>query len=213
MNERPFIILGGGGHARVVASTLRQLNHRVLGFTDPSPDTSPAEHLEYLGEDKKLRRYSPDEVALAVGVGSTQDTTLRTQLFGKEETKAFDFPPIVHPEAFVSPEVIFGDGVQIMAGAVVQPGTQLGKNVLMNTNASVDHDCEIRAHAHVAPGATLSGEVTLGRNVHVGTGASIIQGVNVGTRAVIGAGAVVIEDVPSDTVVVGVPAQSTKYTS
>jgi len=207
MNERPFIILGGGGHARVLVSTLRQLNNRILAYTDPSPDTPPAEHVEYLGGDEELRRYSPEEVVLAVGVGSTQDTTLRTQLFSKEETEAFDFPPIVHPEAFVSREVDFGDGVQIMAGAVVQPGTQLGENVLVNTNASVDHDCEIKAHAHIAPGATLSGEVTLRRNVHVGTGASIIQGVNVGTRAVIGAGAVVVDDISSETTVVGVPAR------
>ncbi|WP_263841478.1 acetyltransferase [Salinibacter sp.] len=208
MNERPFVILGGGGHAQVILSTLRRLSCQILGYTDPSSNASLAAEVEYLGGDEALREFDPDEVMLAVGVGSTRDTALRTRLFNGAHTEKFDFPPIVHPEAFVAPEVNLEEGAQVMAGAIVQPGTKLKENVVINTNATIDHDCNVRAHVHVSPGATLSGEVILEEGAHVGTGASIIQDIRVGAGSTIGAGAVVIDDVPPNSTVIGVPART-----
>lgn len=189
-----------------MVSTLRQLGKDIKGFTDPEANSSLNGDIEYLGADAVLGNYPPTNVALTVGVGSAQDTTLRTQLFCELKSEEFDFPPIVHPNAFVASKVSINSGVQIMAGAVIQPGTTVSENIIVNTNASIDHDCEIGAHTHIAPGATLSGEVSTGERVHVGTGASIIQGVDIGNRSVVGAGAVVTEDVPSDSLVIGVPA-------
>jgi UDP-perosamine 4-acetyltransferase len=206
MTDRPFIILGGGGHARVVASTLRQLNETILGFTDPDGEASLGDDVEYLGGDAILVDYATGEVVLAMGVGSSSDTARRARLFDEQRENDFEFPPIIHPSAFVAPEVSIEQGGQVMAGAVVQPGTTLAENVIVNTNATIDHDCHIGPHVHVAPGATLSGNVTLDRRVHVGTGASIIQGIRAGARSVVGAGAVVTEDVPPDQTVVGIPA-------
>ncbi|MCS4122745.1 acetyltransferase [Salinibacter ruber] len=206
MTERPFIILGGGGHARVVRSTLRQLGHTILGFTDPDEDASLEEDIDHLGPDAVLFDYTPTDVVLTVAIASTQDTTLRARTFKKQRRSDFDFPSIVHPRAVVAPEAAVGAGTQVAAGAVVQPGTTLAENVIVNTNASVDHDSEIGAHTHIAPGATVSGSVSIGARAHIGTGASLIQGIHVGPRSVVGAGAVVIEDVPPDSIVVGVPA-------
>lgn len=205
MSERPFIIVGGGGHARVVASTLQELGASILGFTDPDSDAS-LEDIEHLGSDAALADYTPSEVALTVGVGSVESTTRRARLFDEVRSYDFDCPTVIHPNAFVASEASVGSGSQVIAGAVIQTGTALAENVIVNTNASLDHDCEIGAHTHVAPGVTVSGEVSLGARVHVGTGASLIEGVHVGARSVVGAGAVVIEDVPPDSVVVGVPA-------
>jgi len=206
MTDRPFIILGGGGHACVVASTLRQLNETILGFTDPDEEASLGDDVEHLGGDATLTDYATSEVVLAVGVGSSSDNARRTRLFAEQKEHDFEFPSIVHPNAFVAPEAFLGPGCQIMAGAVVQPGTSLAENVVVNTNATVDHDCDVGPHVHVAPGATLSGNVSLDRRVHVGTGASIIQGVRIRARSVVGAGAVVTENVAPDQTVVGIPA-------
>lgn len=206
MTDCPFIIIGGGGHAQVVASTLHQLNKTILGFTDPDEEAFLTAEVEHLGDDTILRDYSTNEVVLAVGIGSSKDTSRRARLFDKQRENDFDFPSIIHPSAFVAPESSVASGTQVMAGAVVQPGTTLAENAVVNTNATVDHDCEVSPHVHVAPGVTISGNVSLNRRVHVGTGASIIQGVRVGARSVVGAGAVVTEDVPPDRIVVGIPA-------
>jgi UDP-perosamine 4-acetyltransferase len=213
VSDRPFIIVGGGGHARVVVSALRELGKSVLGCTDPSPDASLGKDVEHLGGDEVLAEYSTQEVVLTVGIGSTQDSTLRADLFTEQKKNEFYFPPVIHLHAFVASESSIEAGTQVMAGAIVQPGTRLAENIIVNTNASIDHDCDIHDHVHVAPGAAISGEVTLEEGVHVGTGASIIQGIHIGAGSVVGAGAVVIEDVPPETRVVGIPAQPITNTS
>lgn len=207
MENRSFIIVGGGQHAAVVVSMLRQLNKTIAGFTDPDPGAQVDENIDRIGGDESFAEESPSEVVLATGVGSTEDVSLRAGLFENLVEKGFEFPALVHPSAEVAPEATLEPGAQVMAGAIVQTGAVIGKNVIVNTNASVDHDCVIGAHSHVAPGVVLSGGVTLAPRVHVGTGASIIQGVDIGARSLIGAGAVVIEDVQSDVVVLGIPAR------
>jgi UDP-perosamine 4-acetyltransferase len=184
------------------------LGHKILGYTDPSSNASLATDVEYLGGDEAIQEYASDEVVLALGLGSTHDTARRARLFNETHTKKFDFPPIVHPQAFVASEAMLGEGAQVMVGAVVQSGTRVGENAIVNTNASVDHDCDIRGHVHIAPGATISGGVILEEGVHVGTGASIVQEIRIGEQSIVGAGAVVIEDVPTETTVIGVPAHT-----
>lgn len=190
----------------MVASTLRRLGKSILGFTDPDGEATLGVDIEHLGGDEILTEKKPSEVVLTMGVGSVRNTGHRADLFSEQFENGFEFPKLIHPEAVVASEATTEAGAQVMVGSVIQPGALLGENVIVNTNASVDHDCQIGAHSHVAPGATLSGEVVLESQVHVGTGASIIQGVKIGKNSVVGAGAVVIENVPPETVVVGVPA-------
>lgn len=205
--DRPFIILGGGGHACVVLSTLRALGAHVVGFTDPSPDAELGD-LKHLGNDSALKEVDPMSVYCAVGIGSTNDTGLRADVYRTQREAGFSFTPLVHPAAFVASEAKLGRGSQVMAGAMLQTGVVLADNVLVNTGASIDHHGHVAAHAHVAPGAVLSGNVEIGTGTHVGTGAILLQGVSVGEGAVVGAGAVVTNDVPAGTTVVGIPAEA-----
>lgn len=211
--EKPFIILGGGGHAKVVASMLRQLGKSVLGYTDPNPKTILDGQTEYLGTDDILATYDSDDVHYVIGLGSIGPVDARRRLFmeqqdrgASQQDRGASFPALVHPFATVAPEATLGAGSQVMAGAVVQAGATIQQNVLVNTGATVDHDCTVGAHTHIAPGCTLSGSVTVEEKVHIGTGATIIQGCAIGKRSVVGAGAVVLEDVEADVTVVGVPA-------
>ena len=206
LDNIPFIILGGGGHAKVVTSMLRQLGKLVLGYTDPNPKTILDEQAEYLGTDDVLATYNSGDVHYAVGLGSIGPIDARRRLFMEQQDRGASFPALVHPFATVAAEATLGAGSQVMAGAVVQAGATIQQNVLVNTGATIDHDCTIGAHTHIAPGCTLSGSVTVEASVHIGTGATIIQGCTIGTRSVVGAGAVVIEDVEAGVTVVGVPA-------
>jgi UDP-perosamine 4-acetyltransferase len=205
--DLPVIVVGGGGHAKVLISTLLLQHRRVLGFVDLKPSLPPLLGNAYLGDDGTIFLHSPDQVRLVNGVGSTGSTDLRRAVYEKFREKQYIFASVIHPSAIIAPEVHLEDGVQVMAGVAVQPGSHLGANVIINTGARVDHDCLIDAHAHIAPGVTLSGNVHVGKGAHVGTGASIIQGVTVGAASIVGAGAVVVDDVPPGVTVVGVPAR------
>lgn len=202
----PVIVIGGGGHAKVLISALRLQQRLILGFVDRSGTSLPVLGVSNLGNDEAAFAHLPAEVELVNGVGSVGSTRLRIEVFERFKQKGYRFASVLHPAALIAAEVELAEGVQVMAGAVIQAGARLAENVIVNTGACVDHDCWIEPHTHIAPGATLSGNVRVGFGSLIGTGASVIQNVRIGSRSIVGAGAVVVKDVPEGVTVVGVPA-------
>lgn len=204
----PVIIIGGGGHAGVIADVLRLKGVHILGFTDVDDSSkSLTSTVPYLGDDTVIGQYHIEEILLANGLGSIKNTTARRKIFDAFSAQGYQFVSCIHPSAVIAADVRIGGGSQIMAGSVVQPGCDIGQNVIINTRASLDHDCVIGDHAHVAPGVTLSGGVRVAAGAHIGTGATVIQGIRIGEKSVIGAGSVVLKDVADSCMVVGVPAK------
>jgi sugar O-acyltransferase (sialic acid O-acetyltransferase NeuD family) len=207
MRDRPLIVIGGGGHAKVLVSTILLQRRAILGYVDINPLMQELLGIPKLGDDDEVFNHAPDQVQLINGVGSGHSTIRRQGVYERFVGKGYIFTTLIHLSAVISPHAEIRQGVQVMAGAIVQPGTRLEDDVIVNTRASVDHDCVIDAHAHIAPGVTLSGDVHIGRGAHIGAGATIIQGIRVGAASVVGAGAVVVKDVPDGVTVAGVPAE------
>lgn len=204
-----IIVLGAGGHAKVLIDSLLASSAVIAGIVDPDPALAGTTILgvPVLGGDDVFGEFPPSEVRLVNGLGSVGLPVKRQQLFERFKELGHSFASVVHPSAVVAPDVEIGEGAQIMAGVVIQPGCRIGANVIINTRASVDHDCVIGDHVHIAPGVTLSGGVVIGKDAHIGTGATLIQGVTIGYGSIIGAGSVVIKDVPTGVTVVGVPGR------
>jgi sugar O-acyltransferase (sialic acid O-acetyltransferase NeuD family) len=207
----PIIVLGGGGHAKVLIDALLLQLREIIGYTDPDEKRKTILCLSRLGDDKKILEYDPMKLVLVNGVGSVSSMPLRKLLYEQFRTKDYCFERVIHPSAVISTDVRLGEGVQIMAGAVVQAGSSLGANTIINTGAIVDHDCDIGSHVHIAPGVTLSGTVRIEEGVHVGTGAKIIQGLVIGAGSLVGAGSVIIKNVPPGVTVVGVPGRIIRH--
>lgn len=209
---RLVIVLGAGGHAKVLIDALQTCSISIHGILDNDSTKHGAEILgvRVLGSDDHLKKWKAQEVMLVNALGSVDLPQARARLFERLHAQGYDFLNVVHPAACVSTHARLGAGAQIMAGAVVQAGAQVGNNCLVNTGARIDHDCVIGDHVHVAPGATLSGDVVIGSHAHIGAGATIIQGIQVGKRCLIAAGAVVVHDLADDARVAGVPAKEIK---
>lgn len=205
--ELPVILIGAGGHARVLLSMLLLLGYKVRGFADLDDSRTELLGISRIGDDNAVLEYDTGQVRLVNGVGSIGSITDRLRVFELFRARGYTFASIMHPSAIIAPETHLADGVQIMAGAILQTGCVVHENSIINTGAQLDHDCIVHAHAHVAPGAVLSGGVHVGARAHVGAGATLIQGVRVGADSIIGAGAVVLSDVPESCTVVGVPAR------
>jgi sugar O-acyltransferase (sialic acid O-acetyltransferase NeuD family) len=210
--SEPVIIVGAGGHGRVVADTLRASGIRVLGFTDIRAELlrTTVASLPVLGTDEALSAYPSAAILLANGIGSTDVPLLRRRVFEERKAAAYRFIIVVHPRAIVASSAVLQEGAQIMAGAVVQGGAVIGVDAVVNTGALVDHDCDVGAHCHLAPGCVLSGGVRLGEGSHVGTGACIIQDVTLGAGCMVAAGAVVVGDHRAGMRLAGVPARAMK---
>jgi sugar O-acyltransferase (sialic acid O-acetyltransferase NeuD family) len=209
--EAVCIILGGGGHARVLIDCLQAAGCvQLYGVLDRDNAQWGQTLLgvPILGGDELL----PDVVAkgvncFAVGLGGIGDNRPRQRLF--ELGLSFGLEPLtaVHPTAICSRWAKIGPGSQLFPGSIVNAGAELGVNVIVNSGAIVEHDCIIGAHAHVATGARLASTVRVGDGAHIGAGATVKQCITIGEGAIVGAGAVVVKDVPAQTVVAGVPAR------
>lgn len=204
-----ILILGAGGHAKVLLDALLAGGFAPLGLLDRDATRVGGEVLgcPVLGTDAALDGFDPRETLLVNGLGSTRHAGARAALFMRMREQGYRFLSVIHPAAVVATSASLGQGVQIMAGAVVQAGAVLGDNVILNTGARLDHDCRLGDHAHVAPGATVCGGVRIGPRTHLGSGATVIEGTTIGKDCLIGAGAVVVRDVPDGVTALGMPAR------
>jgi sugar O-acyltransferase (sialic acid O-acetyltransferase NeuD family) len=211
-SKLPVIILGAGGHAKVLIDALRLQSIEILGIVEA--DSTSKGHVlmgvPIVGNDDDVMNFSSNHIRLVNGIGSTRVGSIRRYIFESFKDKGYQFQNVIHPSAIIAGDVELSEGVQVMAGAVIQTGCKVGANSIINTRASVDHDCLIGKHVHIAPGATLSGGVIVGGDSHVGSCAVIIQGLQVGSRCLVAAGAVVIRHVPDEMSIAGVPARKIK---
>lgn len=192
------VIIGAGGHARVLLDALQLSACKILGFIDPAfaKGAQGPGGLPVLGGDEVLKELATSEVQLVNGLGSIGPTASRSAVYRRGKEAGFAFAQVVHPSAVVSGSAMLGEGVQVMAGCIIQTGANIGANSIVNTRASIDHDCEIGETVHIAPGVTLSGSVRIGDRAHIGPGAVVIQGITIGADSLVAAGAVVYRDVP-----------------
>lgn len=201
-----LLILGCGGHGRVVADAGLDCGYDDLAFLDdgggPPGRASPYPVLGPMSLLATLAERWPHAIA-AIGDGGR-----RLALFDELRRAGFATPSLVHPSALVSRGARVGEGVFVAPGAIINTGARIADAVIVNTGARIDHDCEIGTATHIAPGATLSGNVTVGRNSWVGTGVSIRQGVRIGDHVTIGVGAAVVSDILVAGTYVGVPARA-----
>jgi sugar O-acyltransferase (sialic acid O-acetyltransferase NeuD family) len=193
-----MIFYGAGGHAKVVIEAWIASGGKVTAIYD---DNERIKSL--LG--KTVQGKYPDnkltESRLVITVGSN---SVRRDISARVK---HSFGQIIHPATTISPSATIAEGTVVMAGSVVQAETTIGKHVIINTRASVDHDCYVGDFAHIAPGSILCGDVRIGEGALIGAGSTILPGVSVGKWAVVGAGSVVTTNVPDFALAVGVPSK------
>lgn len=222
MSNRGLIIVGGGGHATVVAEAAALSGRGLFGFFDDSPEPALIHWAAVLhsatpekgsGSLRRLGRLEDFAAAIAAGtewVLGIGDLSLRRALIDGQRARgarSAEAAAVIHPAASCSPTAAVGLGVYLGPTAVVHPRAMVGAHAIINSGAIVEHDCSIGENAHIAPGAVLGGGVTVGEDALVGLGSRILPTLTVGRGAVVGAGAVVVQDVAPGEVVVGVPAR------
>jgi UDP-perosamine 4-acetyltransferase len=203
------VLIGGGGHARVIADILETAGrYRIAGFTSGEGAAAPLLGYACLGGDAALAEIRARGVQYAfVAIGDNARRRVCTQLVLEA---GFALCDAISPHAVVSRHAAIGAGTAIMPGAVINAGARIGDGAIVNTNASIDHDCVIGRFAHVCPGCALAGCVTVGEETLLGTGCRVIPGITIGHAAQVGSGSVVTRDIADRTVALGVPARAWK---
>lgn len=197
-----WVIVGAGGHARVVIDAILDAGDHVVGLFDSSK-TGEIFGIRIVGP------YDPKVEAGASAVVAIGDNAARQLV---SDSVHHPWGTLTHRSAKASSRANIDAGSMLLHGCIVQASTTIGKHVILNTGSMVDHDCRVEDFAHIAPGAVLCGNVGIGQGTLVGTNATVLPGRTIGKWAVIGAGAVVNKDVPDYAVVVGSPARIVKFT-
>ncbi len=203
------MLWGATGQAKVVRELLGA-RAQIVAMFDNAALASPFEGVPiYRGRDGfsewKGGQSAPYPVFLvAIGGDKGRD---RVEIQRFLESAGLVAHVAVHLTAFVADDAVIGRGSQICAQAAVCTLARLGDGCIVNTAASVDHECQLGDGVHIMPGARLAGCITVGSYATIGTNATILPRLRIGEGAMVGAGAVVTKDVPAGAVVVGNPAR------
>lgn len=193
-----LLIIGAGGHGKVVADTAIASGYVDVAFLDKDwPQKTKIATWNIIGKPE----ISAPPMFCAVGNNIT-----RERLFA--DFKLQTAPVLKHPSAIISPSTHIGEGTILVAGTIVNADTHIGRGVILNTACSIDHDCIIECFSHISPGARLAGGVRVGKRSWIGIGAVVREGIHIGDDVIVGAGSVVLQDIKSGTKVYGVPARS-----
>ena len=194
----PVVVLGAGGHARVLLDELKGMGREVMGITDPSIEPGATMlGVNVLGDDTYIDELPPQSFELVNGIGALPKSSLRWDIARKMKDKGYQFSTVVSLLSAVAGSVKLSEGVQVMAGAVIQTSVTIGKNSVANTGCTIDHDCVIGENVWISPGVTICGNVVIGDCAYVGAGSVLIQDITIGAHAIINAGSVVKKSLPA----------------
>ena len=205
------IIVGAGGHCRVILSILKFYNdYEAVGIADRNN--------HFFGEiinDLSIKYTWNDFVSIKekgidyafIAVGSNDE---RISLYKKLKAIEFRIPNLIHPTALLETDIKLGDGNVICLGARISTLVSIGSNCVVYSGTIIDHEVNIGNNVYIASGCLIAGRVKIENNVFIGIGVTIKEKVTVGEGSVIGAGSVVLKDIPSNSIVAGIPARNIK---
>ncbi len=200
---RSVIIIGAGGHAKVIADIVIKSGDRLLGFLDDQKTGTVFGDYKVLGtvDDAEKLKYG---TYFIIGIGSA---AARQNI---SERLSLNWYTAIHPSAQVSTGALIGEGSTVMANAVINADAAVGKHCIVNTASVVEHDCRLADYVHISPSATLCGTVNVGASTHIGAGAVVKNNISVCGDVTVGCGAAVVKDIDVGGTYAGVPARLIK---
>lgn len=198
-----LIIVGAGGHGKVVADNAAKNGYTDICFVD---DHASGQCMGFpiVGRCADLVRLNDGETDFVIGIGSN---AVRKKI---ARTYDVNWVPLIHPAAQIGLQAAIGRGTVVMAGAVINACAMVGEHCIINTGAIVEHDNVIGDFVHISPGAALGGTVEIGALTHVGLGAAVRNNIRICGGSTIGAGAVVARNIQDSGTYIGVPARKMK---
>ena len=166
---KKVIIVGGGGHAKVVIDALEEqiklgAKLEIKGVLDDNTELKEVLGYKVLGKIEDMKVFSGDSCFhLAIG-----NNEFRKKLFNMN--RELEYISVIHHTAIISKYAEIGNGVYIGAGVVVNPDTKIGDFVIVNTGSIVEHDCVVEDFSHISYRVTIGSGTTISNQKFVDMG-------------------------------------------
>ena len=195
-------LFGSGGHSKVLIDIAQASQTEIAALFDDNSKLwgTDFHSLPVLGGKDKIDLNS--QIFISIGANH-----IRRKIALHFQGQGHSFFSLLHPSAQISPSADIAEGTCVMPGAIINADVRIGAHCIINTAATVDHDCVIEDFVHIAPGVNLCGNISIGEGSIIGVGASIIPGIKIGKNCTICAGAVVLRNVPDGSKVIGNPGR------
>ena len=202
--HRKVIIIGAGGHGKVIADIVVRAGDDLLGFLDDDQTKDSLAGFPVLGTVAEASRWQDAFFVVAIGEPDIRERIVESMPWARWYTA-------IHSTAIVSQlETTIGEGSMIMAGAIISPGVTVGRHCILNTGSIVEHNTVLEDYVHVSVAAKTGGDVFIGKSTWVGIGASVNNCISICPGCMLGAGAVVVKNVTEPGVYCGIPARKMK---
>lgn len=201
--KNKLVIIGASGHGKVILDIALKNKYEVIGFLDDNTSLVSLEGYPVLGPVSTASEFST-EIQFIVGIGSNY---IREKI---DSVHRLNWVTLIHPSAVIGTGVEIEKGTVVMANAVINPFTRIGRHCIINTMSVVEHDNVIADYVHVSPQSVLAGTVSVGKRTQIGIGASVRNNIMITEDCVVGAGAVVIKNLNEKGTYIGVPARRIK---
>lgn len=202
-----LVLIGGGGHALVVAEAAALAGLNPAGFLDDDTSAVLASGegaLPWLGPLLAFDRAARQDTGFIIALG---DLVARRELLTQLVPFEHAATSVIHPAARIAPSVAIARGTFIGPAATIHTRAAVAQHSIINSGAIIDHECHIGENVHIAPGAILGGRVRVGSDTLIGLGSRILPNLRIGRGCTVGAGAVVTRDLPDGRTVTGIPAR------
>ena len=208
--KQDIVIIGFGGHAKVVADSIEQTGeYRIVGYTDVEKRNS---NYHYIGSDDELIKLFQKGVKKAViGLGYLGSSNMRDEIISFASNIGYEFPVICDPTAIIAKDVVVDEGTYIGKNVVINADSRVGKFCIINTGSIIEHENSIGDCSHISVGTILCGKVSVGHHAMIGAGATVIQCKIIGNNCIVGANSTVLSDVENNMRVKGIVKQETNH--
>lgn len=202
--KNKLLIIGASGHGKVVADIALKMNKwETIAFLDDDETIKSSMGLKVIGTTDDILKLK-NEYEIFIGIGNN---VTRKKIHEILEKAGANIPVLIHPNTVIGTQVKLETGTVVMAGAVINCCTIIGKGCIINTGSTIDHDNNVEDFVHISPGAHLAGTVNIGQESWIGIGSLVSNNINITSGCKIGAGAVVVKDITEPGVYIGVPVR------
>jgi len=154
MERKKLIIIGAGGHGKVLADIVCAQDHyHLVGFVDASlpVGTSVITEFKVVESQDRIDFLKSDIDCFIVAIGNN---IIRERVYN-QLSSLFEPAVIIHPSSIIGSDVIIGKGTVVLPNSVINASSIIGENCLINTGVIIDHDCEIGNHVHFGVGSLI----------------------------------------------------------